>query len=168
MFHNQSLLDETTRLRKFSLRLTRNNANSDDLLQSTLLRALENKTKFVDGSNLFRWTSKIMFNIFISSYHRKKKFESQYDPEPVINKLAVEAEQENKVDLSLVSEAMNKIKASHRRVLLLVCAHGYSYTETAKILGVPIGTVRSRLSRARQELARSLNNNTKPVYLSLV
>lgn len=168
MFQNQSLLDETVRLRKFSLRLTRNNSNSDDLLQSTLLRALENKSKFIDSSNLFSWTSKIMLNIFISSYRRKKKYESQYDPEPLINKLAVEADQENKVDLSFVGEAMNKIKPSHRKILLLVCAQGFSYEEAAKILSIPIGTVRSRLSRARHALTHSLNSkvNLTTLYVA--
>lgn len=161
MFQNKSLVAESSRLRRFSLRLTKNKANSEDLLQSTFLRALESRDKFFEGSNLFHWTSKIMFNIFVSSYHRKKKYESQYDPEPIINKLAVEANQENYVDVSLVADAIGEMPPAYRKILLLTCVQGYSYMETAKILAVPVGTVRSRLSRARGALGSHLRSNTK-------
>ena len=89
MFHNKSLVEETTRLRKFSMRLTKNKANSDDLLQSTLLRAIENKHRFMDGTNLFHWTSRIMFNIFVSDYRRQKNMDLNMtqNPSSIIYKL---------------------------------------------------------------------------------
>lgn len=156
MFHNKSLVEETTRLHKFSLRLTKNTANSDDLLQSTLLRALENRHRFQDGSNLFHWTSRIMFNIFVSDYRRQKKYSSQYDPEPIINNLQVAANQETCTDLSLVGEAMEKLSHEHREVLILICIQGNDYAEAARVLDLPLGTIRSRLSRARIQLTNIL------------
>lgn len=153
MFANKTLVPEMVRLRKFSLRLTKDIANSDDLLQSTLLRALENKEKFTEGTNLFHWTSRIMFNLFVSGYRKQVRYGSQYDPEPHINKLAVESNQENSTDVSIVGDAMKKLPQDHREILTMICIHGYDYAEAANILGVPVGTVRSRLSRARVHLA---------------
>ena len=84
MFKQEELVHEMGNLRKFALRLTRNVHEAEDLVQSTLLRALEKKDYFQENTNLFSWTSKIMFNLFVTGYRRKKKFESQYDPEPHI------------------------------------------------------------------------------------
>ena len=64
MFTQDALMAETGKLQKFSMKLTRNKANADDLFQSTCLRALEKAHYFQDGTNLFSWTSKIMYNLF--------------------------------------------------------------------------------------------------------
>ena len=89
MFQQQALVNEMGKLRKFAMRLTKNPANTDDLLQSTMLRALEKKQYFEEGTNLFSWTSKIMFNIFVSGYRRQKKFGTQYDPAHYIDQMTV-------------------------------------------------------------------------------
>lgn len=157
MFHNQFLIPEMKRLRRFSMRLTKDKSRSDDLLQATLLRALENRDKFLEGSNLLHWTSKIMFNLFVTEYRRQKKFISQYDPEPLINKLYVASNQEHCTDIAIVNEQIQKLPKPQRDILVMVCVYGYSYVEVAGLLGVPIGTVRSRLSRARTHLSDLLN-----------
>lgn len=152
MFKQAELVKEMDSLRKFACRLTNNPVEADDLLQSTVLRAIEKKTYFETGTNLFSWTSKIMFNLFVTDYRRKTKFESQYDPEPLISARAVEADQQVKSELKSVERAMKKLSAEHQEILVLVCVKGMQYQEVADMLAIPVGTVRSRLSRARSQL----------------
>lgn len=156
MFNQNALIDETHKLHKFALRLTKNTHNAEDLVQSTLVRALEKKELFEGGTNLFSWTSKIMFNLFISGYRRRKKFETQYDPEPYINLMSVAPVQEACVDFITVSKNMEHLSPEHREVLVLVCVKGMSYSEAAMALNIPENTVRSRLSRARDNLQEIL------------
>lgn len=152
MFTQAQLVTEMPKLRKFAQKLTRNTAEAEDLTQSTLLRALEKKTYFETGTDLFKWTSKIMYNLFVTDYRRKTKFETQYDPENYINNRAVEADQYAKTELKAVNKAMNQMSHEHREILVLVCVKGMQYQEVADMLNIPVGTVRSRLSRARSQL----------------
>ncbi len=158
MFKQEALVHEMPNLRKFALRLTRNVHEAEDLVQSTLLRAIEKQDLFEENTNLFSWTSKIMFNLFVTGYRRKKKFESQYDPEPHIMATAVDAPQENTVDLALVRTAMHRLSKEHREMLVLVCIKGMRYEEVSEYLQIPMGTVRSRLSRARAALQQLMDH----------
>lgn len=158
MFKHEALVHEMPNLRKFALRLTRNVHEAEDLVQSTLLRAIEKQELFEENTNLFSWTSKIMFNLFVTGYRRKKKFESQYDPEPHIMASAVDAPQENTVDLALVRTAMQRLSKEHREMLVLVCIKGLRYEEVSEFLQIPVGTVRSRLSRARSALQQLMDH----------
>ena len=165
MFQQNALISEMPKLRKFALRLTKKAHNAEDLLQSTMLRALEKNEHFLEETNLFSWTSKIMFNLFVSGYRQKKKFETQYDPEPYINKMSVEPSQEAYVDLITVNNSMKLLSAEHRDILFMVCIKGMSYEETSNKLQVPVGTVRSRLSRARNHLQDLLNSTSETRYI---
>lgn len=168
MFNNNALMEHTDRLEKFAYKLTRNKADAEDLLQSTILRAIEKKHLFQEGTNLFSWTSKIMYNMFVSAYRRKTKFESQYDPESYIENESVEANQNIKMEFKDVDRAMDELSEEHREILVSVCVQGMQYTEVAKKLDIPVGTVRSRLSRARDSLQNALesknNNHTIKAY----
>ena len=157
MFQQESLLTVTDKLNKFALRLTRNPHNAEDLVQSTLVRAIEKSDSFEDGTNLFSWTSKIMFNIFASNYRRSKKFDTQYDPSSYIDQMSVEPSQELTTDLNMVSQAMQHLQAEHREILTLICVNGMRYEEASQLLQLPIGTIRSRLSRARNQLKHILS-----------
>lgn len=157
MFNNLELTLEMPSLEKFAMRLTRNQADADDLVQSTLLRAIEKKHLFNEGTDLFKWTSKIMYNLFVSNYRRKVKFETQYDPESFIEKQSVEASQDKQVELMKVNEVMNLLSEEHRDVLVMVCVQGMRYQDVADALNIPVGTVRSRLSRAREQLQNHLD-----------
>jgi RNA polymerase sigma-70 factor, ECF subfamily len=152
MFQQEALINEMENLRKFALRLTRNASDAEDLVQATLLRALEKKDYFQDGTNLFSWTSKIMFNLFASQYRHKKKFDTQYDPTPYIEQASVGPSQEVTADLGKVRESMKLLSKEHREMLILVCIRGMRYEEVSEMLQIPVGTVRSRLSRARRQL----------------
>jgi RNA polymerase sigma-70 factor (ECF subfamily) len=152
MLNQAALVREMGHLHKFALRLTHSQAGAEDLLQSTLLRAIEKRHLFENGTDVFKWTSKIMFNLFVSDYRRRTKFETRYDPETFIERESVEASNETKVELAEVQAAMDSLSEDHRDVLIMVCVKGMQYQEVAEILGIPLGTVRSRLSRAREQL----------------
>lgn len=156
MFKQEALVPEMNKLRKFAIKLTRNDSDADDLLQSTLLRAMEKRDYFEEGTNLFRWTSKIMFNLFASEYRHKKKFDTQYDPEPYIERASVNASQEAATDLATVTRKIEDMSEERRNVVTLICFDGLGYEEVAEQLGIPIGTVRSRLYRARAELSEMM------------
>lgn len=157
MFNNSELTKEMPKLEKFATKLTRNQHDAADLLQTTLLRAIEKKHLFKEGTDLFKWTSKMMYNLFVSGYRRKVKFETQYDPESFIEKQSVEASQETEMELMKVNEAMALLSEEHQEVLVLVCVQGMKYQDVAEALKLPVGTVRSRLSRAREQLQSLLN-----------
>ena len=158
MFQQTELIQEMSGLKKFASKLTQNAAEADDLLQATLLRALEKKHLFQDDTNLFKWTSKIMFNLFVTDYRRKQRFETQYDPESYIIGQSVSASQDTQMELADVEMAMNRLSDDHRDILVMVGAQGMSYQEVADVLKVPVGTVRSRLSRAREQLQHTFDH----------
>lgn len=161
MFQQNALVDEMKNLRKFAFRLTGNASDAEDLLQSTVLRALEKKHLFQTGTDLFKWTSKIMFNLFVSEYRRRTKFETQYDPETYLEKQSVEGSQEVKLTLSKVQDAMKLLSADHQEILVLVCVKGMRYEEVSEALQIPVGTVRSRLARARESLQMIMDTPVK-------
>jgi len=152
MFLHQELIEELPGLKRFAHKLSSSEADADDLLQTTVVKALEKKDQFQEGTDLFKWGSKIMYNTFVSGYRRKAKFETQYDPEPYIEKQSVAPVQEEAAQLRQVGEAMSLLAEEHREVLVLVCVKGMKYREVADALDIPVGTVRSRLSRAREQL----------------
>jgi RNA polymerase sigma-70 factor, ECF subfamily len=162
MFTEQALIGEIDNLRRFALRLTRNTSDADDLVQGTLVRALEKKDYFEENTNLFSWASKIMFNIFASQYRRKKRFETQYDPVPYLEQASIGPSQEVTADLAKVRESMKRLSKEHRDMLVLVCIRGMRYEEVSEMLQIPVGTVRSRLSRARKQLQDLLETPGQP------
>jgi RNA polymerase sigma-70 factor (ECF subfamily) len=159
MFTHDELLKETTNLSKFAFKLTRNRDDADDLLQSTIATALDKQDQFEHGTNLFSWTSRIMFNAFVSAYRHNSRFETQYDPQWYIDNESVEPTQESEAELSLVLAAMMSLSEDHREILRMVCIDGMQYAEVAQELRIPVGTVRSRLSRAREGLQERLHHS---------
>jgi RNA polymerase sigma-70 factor, ECF subfamily len=164
MFTHNALLAETGKLQKFAMRLTKNKADADDLLQSTCLRALEKEQSFEYGTNLFGWTSKIMFNLFATDYRRKMKFESRCDPESILENQSVPPMQEIGTEVSNIKRAMLKLSSDHQEIVVLICVKGMHYDEVSRLLGIPVGTVRSRLSRAKRELQAIMLAPSKPVF----
>lgn len=151
------LVKEMDKLRGFALRLSEQPTDADDLLQASLLKAMEKKHTFRPGSNLFAWCSKIMYNTFVSGYRRRKKHESQYDPEPIIAAQACPDRSLDHLRCAEVNDALNALSGDHQRVIKGVCVDGHQYQEVANSLDIPVGTVRSRLSRARHELEQRLH-----------
>lgn len=166
MFNNNALIEEMTDLRRFALRLTGNACDADDLLQATILRAIEKKHLFQADTNLNRWACKIMFNLFVSAYRRKSKFETRYDPELYLEKMTEDASQEHIVELGQVERAMQKLSPEHREIIVLICVKGMRYQEASEALKLPVGTVRSRLSRARECLQVLREEQAFPAHVT--
>lgn len=156
MFDHNLLVDEVPRLKRFALHLTRSEFEADDLLQATLLRAMEKDHLFQDDSNLPKWLSKMMYNLFVTDYRRKSRFETRFDPQAIIDNLFCKASQEYWAELVNVARCMEELSEEHREVLYMVCIQGMHYQDVAETLGIPLGTVRSRLSRARRQLEEQL------------
>lgn len=158
MFHNQELVENLGNLRKFALHLTGNIPDAEDLVQATVLCALEKKDMFRDDSNLQGWTSKIMFNLFVSEYRRKKKFDIKDDPENHINARTIEPAQNHIVEVNQMVNALQLLPDSQKEIITLICVHDLQYQDAAEQLSIPIGTVRSRLARARINLRNIMDN----------
>lgn len=151
MFENRELIEILPQLGKFAWRLTKNTEQAEDLVQDTVLRMLEKKEYFQQGTNLFSWGGKVMFNLFVSGYRRRAKFETQYDPEPYIAALVQPATQENALYCKQIVAQLKQLTGNMEATVNAVVSSG-SYEAASEILGIPIGTVRSRMNRARANL----------------
>jgi RNA polymerase sigma-70 factor (ECF subfamily) len=142
-------------LRAFALHLTRDPVRSDDLVQSTLLRAWTNLDHFQHGTNLEAWLFTILRNC-VYSEHRKRRREIE-DPEGgFARRLMVQPDQESKLMLDDLHEALAYLSPEQRKALLLVVEQGETYEDAAALCGVAVGTLKSRVNRARTQLAAML------------
>ena len=155
----EDLLEHIPRLRRFARGLTANAADADDLVQGTLERALEKSQQWTPGTNLRAWLLTILYNLFVSDYRRRQTARDWAMTLATYRREAnpVQEEQIARLRLKDMEVALQKLPEDQRSIVLLVALEGLSYQETAELLDVPIGTVRSRLSRGRQELRRALN-----------
>ncbi|MDE1462705.1 RNA polymerase sigma factor [Spartinivicinus poritis] len=148
------------RLRRYAIALTGDQHAADDLVQDTLERGWRKLSLFRRGSRLDRWLMTIMHNVFVNQYRRRIP---QPDPYHELNEEpSSRATQADALELRDIRVAIAQLPIEQREVLLLVTLEEYSYVDTAKILGIPQGTVMSRLSRARAKLATILANNNNP------
>lgn len=152
MFTNSEMVKEIDGLKKFAHKLTRDEHDAEDLMQSTLLRAMEKQHLFEEGSDFFKWSSKIMYNQFVSNYRRKVKFESQYDPDPVINRQSRPDNQIREFYMKEIGEALTHLSDGQKKIIDKICFQGKKYETVAEEFDIPVGTVRSRLYRAREQL----------------
>lgn len=149
------LLRATPNLRAFAISLTNNVDRADDLVQDTLLRAIANIDRFQPGTNLNAWLFTILRNLFHSEY-RKRRREVEDADGSYAARLAVRPEQGGCLDLDDVRRALDRLSADQREAVLLIGASGFSYEEAARICGVAVGTIKSRVNRARTRLADML------------
>ena len=150
------LIAEIKHLRAFAISLSGSVSAGDDLVQETLLRAWSKSGQFRVGTNLRAWLLTILRNIFYSSF-RKRAREVQDGDGAYAGRLAVSGGQEGHIDLQDFRRALAKLPNHQREVLLLVGASGHTYEEAAAICQVEIGTVKSRLNRARSKLIKLLD-----------
>jgi RNA polymerase sigma-70 factor (ECF subfamily) len=142
-------------LRAFALSLTRNSATADDLVQDTIVKAWTNLDKFEAGSNMRAWLFTILRNTFYSM--KRKTRREVADPEGVhAAGLYDKPAHDGRLAFGEFTAAFDRLSAEHREVLILVGASGFSYEEAAGMMGVAVGTVKSRANRARARLAELL------------
>jgi len=139
-------------LRAFAISLSGNGDRADDLVQETLLRALANIDSFQPGSNLPAWLFTILRNLFRSEY-RKRRREVEDAEGRYAETLKSHPEQTGRVEFEEFRAALAKLPADQREALILVGASGFSYDDAAAICGCAVGTIKSRVNRARTRLA---------------
>ena len=128
---------------------------ADDLVQETLVKAWAHADSFAPGSNMRAWLVTILRNTFFSHY-RKSAREVQDSDNVHAEQTPVKGEQEATVSMGDVQRALNKLAPEHREILLMIGIAELSYEETAEICNIAVGTVKSRLNRARVKLAEHL------------
>ncbi len=142
-------------LRAFALSLTRNGATADDLVQDTLVKAWTNIDKFEVGTNMRAWLFTILRNTFYS-LRRKRKREVEDVDGVLAEKLSQKPEHDGRLQMRDFAQAFDELPDEQREALILVGAGGFSYEEAAETCGVAVGTIKSRVNRARQRLVELL------------
>jgi len=146
------LIELLPSLRAFARSLAHNAAQADDLVQDTLVKALANVDRFEPGTNLRAWLFTILRNHYYSQL-RKSKREVEDAEGRHAARIAVRPEQDGSVDLEDFKVPFAQRAPDHREVLTLVGASGCSYEEAAAICGCAVGTIKSRVNRARRKLS---------------
>jgi RNA polymerase sigma-70 factor (ECF subfamily) len=147
------LTEQIPYLRRYARGLTHNVADADDLVQSCLLRALTNMHRFEKNTNLRAWLLTILHNIFIDTVRKRRRARETFEAAGIASDgLSQAANQFHRVQVSELERAVAQLPPEQRSTLLLVALEDLTYEEAARVTGVPVGTVRSRLSRARQML----------------
>ena len=145
-------------LRAFARGLCGRADQADDLVQEAVLRAWSARETFVPGTNLKAWLFTIARNHFLNELRRAHR-ETQLDEGQAEDALVSQPEQEDRLYLSDLHSALDRLPPERREALLLVGASGFSYEEAAQVCGVAIGTIKSRVARGRVQLAQILGEN---------
>jgi RNA polymerase sigma-70 factor (ECF subfamily) len=151
------------RLRRYARVLTGESSRADDLVQETLARAWEKRRLWAAGTDLRAWLFTIMHNVFVNqrATSRRDSMHVSLDDEDngVSRELSVRSNQASRVELAEVVRELSRLPTEQREVLVLAAVEELRYEEIATALAIPIGTVMSRLSRAREKLRRALGHD---------
>ncbi|MCE7864546.1 MAG: sigma-70 family RNA polymerase sigma factor [Bacteroidetes bacterium CHB5] len=169
---NEEFLPHINSMYNFGFRLTLDPDDAKDLVQDTYLKAYRFIESFQKGTNAKAWLFRILKNSFINDYRKKTKepskvdyqeVETYYNSEDVNRQITPDLRVESLKDMigDEISNALNSLDVDFRTVIILCDLEGFKYEEMAKILDIPIGTVRSRLHRARNLLKEKLSEYAK-------
>jgi RNA polymerase sigma-70 factor, ECF subfamily len=153
----QALVAAIPHLRAFARSFANDTARADDLVQETLVKAWNGRESFEPGTNFRAWLFTILRNVYFSQ-HRKLRREVDDPDDQYQNTLAALPEQHGHLDLADFRAALSTLPSDQREALLLVGAEGFSYEEAAEICGCAIGTIKSRVNRARTRLTEILGD----------
>lgn len=145
-------------LHRYARALSRDEDVARDLVQECLTQALANAHRFRPDSNLRAWLYTILRNLYISRIRRIRAAPTEISISEVAAQLARPSEQISKLEFADLLTALDRIDDDQREALILISVEGLSYKEAADILGVPVGTVTSRLSRGREALRQLLGD----------
>ncbi|MFN4289031.1 MAG: sigma-70 family RNA polymerase sigma factor [Brevundimonas sp.] len=143
-------------LRAFAWSLSRNPSDADDLVQDTLIKAWTNRDRFQQGTNLRAWLFTILRNTWYTALSKRRREVQDSDGEHAAS-LTADPVQDLNMELHALQAALNTLPPEHREALVLVGAAGLSYEEAAEISGCALGTIKSRVNRARTRLAKMLD-----------
>ena len=142
-------------LRAYGRSLSGNPDLADDLTQDTMVKAWASRDRFEAGTSIKAWTFVILRNTFLSQM-RRNKFVGDYDETAVERTLSTPASQEESGEMADLQRGLMELPQDQREALILVGAGGFAYEEAAEICGCAVGTVKSRVSRARRALLTTL------------
>lgn len=162
------IIGQLASLKRYARSLARNNADAEDLVQDALVRAYERRSTFRTGANLRHWLFSILHNTHIDTLRSSRSRMRRDDATAIEAEQTYPAAQENAVLLRQVRDAFMRLPAEQREALHLVAVEDLSYQQAAEILGIPLGTLMSRVSRARASLRSLEEQTTKPAHLRLV
>jgi RNA polymerase sigma-70 factor (ECF subfamily) len=155
-FHN--LVErEIPRLRRYARALTRSGDRADDLVQEVLIRAIAKAHLWQTGTDIRAWLFTIMHNQYVNLVRRAMREEASIDIEQMSSSLVATTDPTAACQMRELDRALTCLPNEQREVILLVGLEGLSYEAAAQVLSVPVGTVRSRLSRGRDALRRLLD-----------
>ncbi|WP_284736017.1 sigma-70 family RNA polymerase sigma factor [Dongia deserti] len=150
---------EIPRLRRYAMFLARDPEKADDLVQECLVRAIDNIDKFQPGTNIRSWLMTILHNIFVNETKKRRPLLTQ---DGVIERSTpIEGGQEARHQMRDVQRAFEALSWQHRQIIWFICVEQMDYNEVARQLEVPVGTVRSRLCRAREHLKQLIELESK-------
>jgi RNA polymerase sigma-70 factor (ECF subfamily) len=162
MNSSSSFLQEMTALiptlRAFGRSLCMDATLADDLAQETMLKALSHRDHFQPGSNMKAWLLTILRNQYYSEL-RCRKFEVEDPDDEHASGIAVQPEHEVELELEDLTRALSTLPSERREALLLVCAGGLSYKQAADVCNCAVGTIKSRIARARDHLVALLGSD---------
>ncbi len=159
------LISTIPNLRAFAVSLCGNPDRADDLVQETLVKAWSNLATFAEGTNMPAWLFTILRNIFYSEYRKRRREVADSDG-AIAARLATAPAQSGHMDFLDFREALQKLPADQREALILVGASGFSYEEAAVVCGCAVGTMKSRVNRARNRLIDLLAINSSTDFAS--
>ena len=146
--------NEVPRLRRYAQALCRRKIEADDLVQECILRALSRKHLWQEGTDLRAWLFTILHNQYVNHVRRSARHGMSVDVSDLDEEIRQLPGQDKRLELRDLDRALARLPGAQRTVILLVGLEGMDYETAAKVVGVPVGTVRSRLSRGREELRR--------------
>jgi len=158
---NVLLTEQIPRLRRYARALTGDRTHADDLVQDTLERAWSKLHMWQRGSDMRAWMFSIMHNTFINHIRKNKLDTVSIDDEAL--EVPTRSTQEDSLQMRDLATAITKLPCEYREVVLLVGLEQMSYEEIAQVLGIPMGTVMSRLSRGRERLRTIMAGESAPV-----
>lgn len=153
----KELIERIPDLKRFARVLTKNTQDSEDLMQDTIMSALAKADDYQPGTNMVAWLFTIQRSLFNNS--RRKKDRTQKVMKTVLDASprAALPDQLDRLELEDMFEVIESLPVDQKSALYLVAHDGYSYAEAAEVLSLNVGTVKSRVSRARAEIAKSLD-----------
>ncbi len=149
------LIGAIPNLRAFAVSLCGNPDRADDLVQETLVKAWSNLSSFAEGTNLAAWLFTILRNIYYSEYRKRRREVADSDG-AIAARLATAPAQSGHMDFLDFRTALQKLPADQREALILIGASGLSYEEAAGVCNCAVGTMKSRVNRARNRLVELL------------
>lgn len=148
----QQIVTLIPKLRRYARALTRDNEGADDLVQDTLVRALDKLELWESGSDIRAWLFTILHNVYINNLKKHGQLGINLPLEEVTEGLSYADASSELLELADCVKALDLLSLEQREIVLLIALEGMKYSEVAEIVGIPVGTVMSRLSRARQTI----------------